>query len=114
MSVARKERRKSSRYNYKTRIWLLLNGSADPVPMTTVNLSAGGLLIETEKKLPLDANIRIAIEYPFFSAKVTAIGRVVHIAEGTVGGRTRYGIELLAVEGVTEEQLARFLSNIFG
>jgi c-di-GMP-binding flagellar brake protein YcgR len=114
MGVVNKERRRHNRYDYKTRIWLLQNGGAEPVAMTTANLSAGGLMIETEKKLPLDSNIKISIEYPFFSAKVTAIGRVVHIAEGSLGGRTRYGIQLVAVEGVTEEQLERFLSNILG
>ncbi len=113
MSGEVKENRNYHRYGYKTRIWLLQSEGAEPVPMTTVNISAGGLLIETDKKIPLDANVKLSIEYPFYDGRVTAMGKVVRVSEGDYGGSSvRYGIQLLAVEGVTEEQLSRFLHSI--
>lgn len=113
MSGEVNEKRGHGRYDYKTRIWLLQNEGSEPVPMTTVNVSAGGLLIETDRRLSLGASVKIAIEYPFFDGRVTAIGKVIRVCEGEyVGSRVRYGIRLLAVEGVTEEQLSRFLQSI--
>jgi hypothetical protein len=88
----------------------------EQVPLATVNVSAGGLLIESDRRLQLDSSIKFSIELPFLTDPVRAVGRVVHITESKVGsGRTvRYGIELVAVEGVTERQLLRFLSDLLG
>jgi len=114
MTEASEERRRWPRHKYKTRIWLDLGAGLEPVPTTSVNISARGLLIESEKMLALDSNVRISIELPFFSDPIKALGRVVRIATGGVGERKRFGIDLVAVEGVTEEQLHSFLDSLLG
>jgi len=107
------ERRRHTRYRYKTNVWLEDSPRAEMVRLRSLNLSAGGLLIEIDKEKPVGSTCLLRIELPFFVDPITAACCVIHSTKLPDGGYAT-GIELTAVEGITEEQLLQFLGELFG
>ena len=106
------ERRRHARYRYMTNVWIEASPGAEMVRLRSLNLSAGGLLIELDGEQPVGSTCLLRIELPFFVNPITAACRVIHSAELPDGGYAT-GLELTAVEGLTEEQLLQFLGELF-
>ncbi len=55
-------------------------------PMTTLDISEGGLLFLTEQSLPAGSLVELHLAIPGAGPEVTASGRVVHVLERNTGG----------------------------
>ena len=106
------ERRRHMRYRYKTNVWFEASPGAEMVRLRSLDLSAGGLLIEIDREQPVGSSCLLRIELPFFVDLITAACRVIHSTKLPNGGYAT-GLELTAVEGITEEQLLKFLGELF-
>ena len=109
----RNERRRHTRYSHKTRIWVERGPGEEPVEVKTLNLSAGGLLLELDYEPEVDTNLVLFFEIPLLPTPVKAVYRVAHVEK--LEGKVRYavGTQQVAIEGITEERLNRFLEDLF-
>ncbi len=114
MKEEQEDRRRHTRYPYTTRVWLETHPGAELEELTSVNISANGLLINAPLQLPLDSLVKILFELPFIPDPIVTVGRIVHAQETMFGEKIRLGVELVAVEGLTEDQLFTFLSDLLG
>lgn len=103
------ERRKHRRYDYRTSLWLEIVPEGRLRSFKTINVSAEGLLIETDKEFPLNSPAKLHLELPHFLDLITAEGYVVHVETNPETGLTRIGIKLENIEQVTVNHLVKFL-----
>jgi hypothetical protein len=54
-------------------------------PLTTIDVSEGGMLFLTDRKLPESALLDIALTLPDSRAEVGIVGRIVHVEEHGIG-----------------------------
>lgn len=107
-----KDRRRHPRYSYETKAWLEARPGAELTELHTINISARGLLIKSDESIPVGSHVKILVELPFLPDPITAIGCVVHSQESLFGEAVGLGMELVAVEGLTEDHLIKFLSDL--
>ena len=113
MSGLSTEKRRHPRYEFRTTVWFDQGEGMEPLSLTTVNVSAGGILLATERLTKLGDTVKLKLDLPFITEPIKAVGRVVRISEG-IGEAKLVGLELIAVEGLTEGQFLRFLADLLG
>lgn len=76
------------------------------VPITSRNISSGGLLFETHRAVPLEAESRVMVSRLGDLPDGAQIeGRVVHCHRDATSGLYQVGIQFTAFVSVTPEQL---------
>lgn len=109
----KEERRKHPRYSHKTRVWLEKAPGEEMEELITLDISAGGLRLELGEKPDLGENLLLFFEIPLLPDPVKAVCSVARVDDLEGGKRYAVGTELIAVEGIAEDQLMRFLKEVF-
>jgi twitching motility protein PilT len=73
----------------------------------TRNISASGLLLETEEMLTLGTEIKLFFTLPGLGREIAAQGRVVHIKEVDFNARYHVGLSFQKLEGADQEEIKK-------
>ncbi|MBI4160984.1 MAG: diguanylate cyclase [Acidobacteria bacterium] len=82
-------------------------------PLTTVNLSEGGLLILVDRDLPVATLLRLDLLVPGAGQSISLAGRVVR-SEGTAAGIWEVAVRILEVRAADWILLSRFVRGSLG
>ena len=98
------DRRSSRRYNIALNLrWKLLHGKQNSGTGTTIDLSTGGVLFETDHELRAEAEIELSIAWPVLLRKVAPLklvvgGEVVRVMDRRVAVRAwRYEFRTVGI-----------------
>ena len=80
-------------------------GGDQVVPVTALNLSVNGMLVESGRTLAIGEDVHFAFQLPGSSPVVAGSGTVVRLADGT----GRFGIELTHVQGDGRVRIKKFV-----
>jgi hypothetical protein len=97
--------RKAARFPVAFQVEALSNGR--PEQAQAVNLSASGILIETQAPLGLHDEVRLRFTLPKSAKMVATSGHVVRVA-----AESRFGIEFRGLADQDSQQIAGFLSTL--
>ncbi|MCZ6619580.1 MAG: diguanylate cyclase [Gammaproteobacteria bacterium] len=81
-----------------------------PVQFKTFNVSQGGVLFRSHRKLPKGAIVQLQLRFPGEAKRWTGTARVVRVRK--VDGGFEYGVEIIHVEGVDAFRLQSFIAKI--
>ena len=104
-----------NRRSYR-RISATLNGrfcmlAAEFHPLTTVNLSEGGVLFLADRTLPLGALIDVTVVLPEVGQEMATSGRVIRV-EDKGGGRFETAIRIIDMSAKDRSLLAKYLQGV--
>lgn len=108
-----RERRGYIRTNTSVRLSVNLEdkAAAKTVIAVTRNISATGLLIETDESLPIGSNVSIDIDTPKANNPIHCTGKVVWAAPIANSEKFNLGIELMDIEEDNKNTFLKFLCD---
>lgn len=77
-------------------------------PLTTIDISEGGLLFLCEQKIPRDGLIDINLRLPDAKQEIAVVGRVVHAEEHGIGDY-EIAVSFMAMSSRDQNQITRFV-----
>ncbi len=102
------ERRKT--YRLPVRVPVFADGFGIDSSTVTVNLTAGGMYVETRESPPLQASLELSLCLPGDEAPLELTGRVVRNGDDPKEP-TGVGIEFIAVDRRAHDRLKRFVAE---
>lgn len=73
----------------------------------TKDISASGLLLETDELLPVGSEVKLLFTLPGLGKEITAWGRIVHVEELDFNARYRIGLSFQKLEGIDEGEIQK-------
>src|SRR4051812_16886541 len=77
-----------------------------------VNLSQGGLFINTGRPLPVGSAVRVMVNVPGVSFPFDLTGKVVRVEAAEAGGSPGMGVEFTGMDDETRDKLATFVDRL--
>jgi c-di-GMP-binding flagellar brake protein YcgR len=93
-------------------IFICREKDTDRIPAQAWNISASGMMIESETKLHVGLEARIDMTPPGTLNPVHCTGRIVWSGTGSKPGKHNYGVEFLAIEEDNKNTFLKFLCDL--
>jgi uncharacterized protein (TIGR02266 family) len=76
------------------------------------NINEGGLFIETEAPVEMDARVQLQFSLPGSDEPIKAVGRVVHVGPAGRGGPAGIGIEFEELDARARERIDELVQQL--
>jgi uncharacterized protein (TIGR02266 family) len=89
-----------------------IEGKKKQLKANTTNVSASGMMIEADEKMPVGTEAKIDLDTPGASNPVHCTGKIVWASPSDNSKKQYYGIEFTAIEEDNKNTFLKFLCDI--
>jgi two-component system, cell cycle sensor histidine kinase and response regulator CckA len=101
--------RRNTRIPVRLTVWSRRSADPEPIEGTMLNVSAGGMLLETSSTLPVGTRFDLSFRLPRDGSDVHAVGRVVREVSDTPSPRE--GVEFVVLRGDGRDRIAAYVEG---
>ncbi len=106
------ERRKARRFRTRFMARYIIEGEKEPKTAPIENISATGVLFETDKILPLETCLDMQLDFPPYSRTILCKGRVVRMEEKAHLAKYSAGINFTQISKADQEIINRYIERM--